>query len=936
MLFKTSSWPKIALAGLFLLSSLALTAQVTVTGKIIDAQSGEPLSGVAVSFTDASTSSDEEGRFRLRIFQETSSATLTFAQPGYRTLERSVRLGRGFYVNLGRVQLMPQESNAGLNPEDVVPIVELSEAEFDGSDIQAVSGLLNASRDVFAASAGFTFGPARFNRMGYDQRYSTIFLNGMPMNDLGSGRAFWSHWGGLNDVFRNRLSTVGLSVAPATFGQVGGTLSFDTRASQQRKQLRVSYASSNRTYNNRVMATYSTGMLPSGWAFTVSGSRRWAEEGFVPGTYYDGYAYFLSVDRQLGKKHTLNFTGFGSPVERGRGGVSTQEMNDLAGTNFYNPNWGFQDGEKRNARVLDAHQPFLILRHDWEFSENTRLTTSAGYQFGYFGTTALDWYDAPDPRPDYYRRLPSFIDNEQSGAVAQRLQQEQALRQIDWNALYEINRHNFATIEDANGIPGNTVTGLRAQYIVEDRHFDTRRMTFNTNLEHIFNPNVTLRGGLTYQDQEVENYKEVEDLLGADFYLDIDKFAEFDSINNPAFFQNNVDVPNRVVEEGDRFGYDFDIRTRQGEGWLQGEFSTALADFFLAGRIGRTEYWREGHMRNGIFPENSLGASEKKSFTTFGGKAGTTVKIDGRNYLQLQGTYQTIAPLARVAFVSPRTRNLFVNGLTEEKVYGAEAAYLLRSPAVKARVTGYYTRFDDRVFNRTFYLDNALITGGDNGLVNYIMTGVDTRHLGVEAAASVKLNPSWRVSAAASVGEYVYVSRPEVEIVFDNNAMESQKQTVFIKNFHVPNTPQQAYSFRLNYSSPNYWFANLTVNYLDDMWIDFNPDRRTRPAISFVENPQYAPQIVDPESELFDEIVRQEKLDPIYTLDFFGGKSWKIGDIYLYLNLGVNNILDDRDLRTGGFEQYRFDYETKDVSTFPNRYFYGFGRTYFASLAFRI
>jgi hypothetical protein len=56
---------------------------------------------------------------------------------------------------------------------------------------------------------------------------------------------------------------------------------------------------------------------------------------------------------------------------------------------------------------------------------------------------------------------------------------------------------------------------------------------------------------------------------------------------------------------------------------------------------------------------------------------------------------------------------------------------------------------------------------------------------------------------------------------------------------------------------------------------------------------------------------------------------------FLVFNVGVNNILDNQNLITGGFEQLRFDYEGKNVDKFPARLFYGFGVNYFASATFR-
>ncbi len=62
----------------------------------------------------------------------------------------------------------------------------------------------------------------------------------------------------------------------------------------------------------------------------------------------------------------------------------------------------------------------------------------------------------------------------------------------------------------------------------------------------------------------------------------------------------------------------------------------------------------------------------------------------------------------------------------------------------------------------------------------------------------------------------------------------------------------------------------------------------------------------------------------------------KIKNHFIYLNVGVSNLLDNQDFQTGGFEQFRFDFEGKDVNRFPNQYFYSFGRTYFINVSYKI
>jgi outer membrane receptor protein involved in Fe transport len=146
-----------------------------------------------------------------------------------------------------------------------------------------------------------------------------------------------------------------------------------------------------------------------------------------------------------------------------------------------------------------------------------------------------------------------------------------------------------------------------------------------------------------------------------------------------------------------------------------------------------------------------------------------------------------------------------------------------------------------------------------------------------------------------------------------------------------------AYTFGIHYNAPQYWFANLNFNYFDQVWIDFNPARRTVSAVANVPgDPEFEEQAVNPGSELWNRIIEQEKAPGAFTMDFFGGKSFKFNDVFLYLTVGVNNILDKRDFITGGYEQLRFDFEGKDVDRFPSQYFYALGRNYFISVALRI
>ncbi|MEL6358194.1 MAG: hypothetical protein AAFQ37_14830, partial [Bacteroidota bacterium] len=379
------------------------------------------------------------------------------------------------------------------------------------------------------------------------------------------------------------------------------------------------------TYRNRLMGVHSSGLTEGGWAYSISGSHRWAEEGFVEGTPYQATSYFLSVDKVFPGGHALNFTGFGAPSQRGSSFPAIQEVNDIVGSNYYNSNWGLQNGEVRNARVSNYHQPIMMLRWDIEPNENFNWSTTIGYQFGRGGRTSLDWFDAPDPRPDYYRKLPSFTDDpDVQAAIRNAFQNDINVRQINWDQLYDINRTGLRTIENVDGVAGNTVTGLRAKYLVEDRRNDVERRIINTQFRANTSDGHTLSGGAFYSSQTTHYFKQVVDLLGADFTVDIDRFAAFDSLETSDFVQNDLRRPNRIVREGDKWGYDYKMHTQDGRLWLQSLTQTNKVDYFFGGNIGFRRFSREGLVQNGRFPFTSLGRSARTNFLTYSIKYGAT------------------------------------------------------------------------------------------------------------------------------------------------------------------------------------------------------------------------------------------------------------------------------------------------------------------------
>ena len=814
------------------------------------------------------------------------------------------------------------------NQQDNIPVVSLDENDGQDGSAQNISSQLSAGRDPFLSAATFKFSAVRFRIRGYDADQFGTYINGAPMENLDNGFTPYGQWGGLNDVLRNRESTSGLTATTFAYGDMGGLTSFDTRASHQRKQTSVNYALSNRNYVHRFMATHSTGLNKKGYAFSFSASRRWADEGFTDGTYYDGWSFFAAVDKRINDRHLLSFVAFATPTENGRQGSSTQEMLDIAGSNYYNPYWGYQNGKKRNASVARSFQPIGILTHDWKINDKTTLVTAASFSYGKRSTTGLDWYNAADPRPDYYRYLPSYqLDPVYAEQVRQELMNDVNKRQINWDVLYNTNYASYDAIQNANGIPGNTVAGKRSHYILEERIVNTTKYNFNSTLNSLVSENISFTAGITYQAQKNNYYKKVEDLLGGDFYVDINQFAERDFPTNPNAGQNDLNNPNRILSKGDKFGYNYDLNIKRGAIWAQGVFKFRKIDVFIATEHSYTSFFRKGNVKSGLFPTASFGKSETYNFYNSSIKGGLTYKIDGRNYLFANGSYASKAPFFENAFLAPRTRNFVQDNLKSEEILSVEGGYVMNAPKLKIRATGYYTQFKNQLNVLTFYNDEY------RNFVNYALSNIGKVHTGVEFGAEAKIYKGLSLTAAAAVGKYYYNTRQSATVSADNSsAILSTDNVVYSKNFFVP-TPQEAYTIGLDYRSPKFWFVNVNFNYFDKMYLDFNPIRRTESAVSGVEEG----------SELWHSIIDQTRLKSQYTLDAFAGYSYMMNRrfkslkkrTYLVFNLGVNNILDNRNIVSGGFEQLRFDFAEKNIEKFGNRNFYAYGINFFASVGVR-
>ena len=306
----------------------------------------------------------------------------------------------------------------------------------------------------------------------------------------------------------------------------------------------------------------------------------------------------------------------------------------------------------------------------------------------------MDLYKAPDPRPDYYRYLPSWqLDSALKQQILSGLQNDVNKRQINWDALYLANYGNTQTVQNVNGITGNNVTGHRSVYILEERVVHTNHFNANTTLNATINSHIDFSGGLTFEMQKNNYYKKVDDLLGGQFYVDVNQFNERDYGVSSDAAQNDLNKPNRILGVGDKFGYDYNINIQKTSTWAQANVKFTKLNFFIGLQQSYTQFWRVGYTRTGLYPNNSYGESKHQNFYNYAVKGGASYKLKSGNYFFANASYETKAPFFENAYVSPRTRDFVQQDLRNESVGSVEAGYVLNSPKLRFRATGFYTVF---------------------------------------------------------------------------------------------------------------------------------------------------------------------------------------------------------------------------------------------------
>ncbi|MGL1888189.1 MAG: TonB-dependent receptor [Reichenbachiella sp.] len=761
---------KTVLLFLCFFSLVAYAQKGTIKGQILDQENNEPLIGATVRIdgTKIGAVSDVNGQYSLGDI-EFGSYSITINYIGYTNQTVSIEV-KSTTVTVPTVSLLSSSvgleevmvlASVAVDRQTPVAVSTIKSAEIESKmGSQEFPEILKSTPGVYATRGGGGFGDGRVNVRGFSDENVAVMINGVPVNDMENGRVYWSNWAGLMDAAQTVQVQRGLGASKVAVPSIGGTINVISKASDMKKGGNFFVGTGNNAYS-KIGMTLSTGLTDNDWAVTFSGSRTQGD-GFVKGTEFLGYSYFLNVAKKINNKHQVVFTAVGAKQEHGQ----RQNMSNIADYEGsadgvqYNPDWGYKNGQVVHVEDNFYHKPQLSLNHYWTIDENTELSTAvyASFGTGGGGGTAGDNFEKKRLGGPY-------------GA-------------IDLDYLVE---QNEATVD------GNAQALLRASR--NDHKWYGILSTLNKDL----NNGLSLMVGVDGRYYQGSHYRTVTDLLGADYFID----------------DNDMNDTTKVVGVGDKFSYHNEGVVGMAGLFGQLEYKKDKLSAFVTLNASSTSYKRIDYFN--YLDSDSEQETEWVNFLAWGVKGGANYNLTDNHGVFFNAGYFERAPFFDGVFLN------FVNDINQEavnqKVISTALGYNFRSRTFKANLNVYRTEWRDRTYTASTTVNDEIIFGNLLG-VDAIHQGIEVDAVW-EPIAGLRLSGMISVGDWKWKNDI-----KDVQLYDEEQNPIGDPVNIFIADVHVADAAQTTAAVGISYELLPGLSFGMDYNHYANLYAQFDPTSR--------------------------------------------------------------------------------------------------------------
>lgn len=770
--------------------------------------------------------------------------------------------------------------------------------ELDFNDPEIPTFIPNPTiKSLFDEITTFQFNHVRYQGRNLPNQYNTLLINNIPLAELSTMR---TPWGILTNISSRGREAIYQNSAEFNNLRLPTTLAnatFITAHYRTYPDMRAAWSFSNRTHTNRASFNYQSGDMENGWNIAADASYRFGNSLTTEGVWTKIGSLAVSAKKNM-ENHSVDFSLFFAPGSRARANPSTIEAFDLTNNNLYNPSWGYQNGEQRSVKINETIVPIVTAQHIWQIDSTSSLRSSILAATGIVKQSALNWHNAPNPRPDYYRNLPSYQKDPRAKAELTELwQNDPSVSQVDFQPLYDLNRESE----------------VGAKYILEDR---VKQLNFAGVANHYQRKvgEIDFAAGLTFNYADETHYKVVNDLMNGNYWLDIDYFLESDDDYRKQT-QNNLQDPNRHVKEGERFGYNYTLRNSNTAIYSSAGYSHNNFYYNIVGGINIVTLEREGRYEKENFAGGgSLGASQTYAALEYSLKAAVEYRLGARFSVGLNVANQTKAPRAQNLFIDPHYRNQMNINAKMESAILADITAAFNSADFSAHAS---------IYTAHVYNQNTIEHYYDVLLYRYCdmtLEGLNSQFYGIELAAEARIIDHLWVEAAAAFSSNTYSSDPTAKIYEQTSGSYILTENIAYDGLHIPSSPENIGTVSLTYR-PFRWMISASLNLFDGGYVSPSPFR-------------YSPR-TEAVAHDIGVMRHQDKFTGGYTLDIFGGYSIEFPDFSrLGIYSGVNNLTNRKSLMSGGYQSSRIEKSYNKYSPNPSMFYHALGINFFVNVSY--
>ena len=771
----------------------------------------------------------------------------------------------------------------------------------DEDSVKVAKFILN--RNFSTHSLDYNLSMVRFARRGISHYERKTSLNGVEVPFIGSSTIRTLQLSNKADAHENRLR-------------------IDTL---QREQTSAGFSFSSR--NMPYSISFATAQkLEKDWSLATNLTARTGRDLHIDGLFGNSLEFNAVASKNWSNKHALSMAIFAKPSMRSTRLASTAEAFRLTENNLYNPALGYQNGKIRNSRIRREFLPTAFIGYEGNLNERTMINFAAALTAGVEKYSSLDWFNAQTPAPDNYRYMPSyFVDENDIFLTVENawMNNDTRYTQVDFDRLIAINNTN-----DGEAI-----------YAISERVKRTLRANFRGGATTALDKG-RISYGFDIAIANYRNYKQMRDLLGADYIIDLDYFLlDDDTFGNS--LQNNLATPNRRIEKGDRFGYDYAMRRYDISAFATYCYSTTRFNLDIAAKAGYTNISRRGFYRKELFANNSFGVSKHLKFSPYSLRIKAGYLVADNHFIE--GSIATEAKTCEEEdlFLQSQYNNRAIIDPAILATYDGEVRYIFQKPNISVSTTLFLSARMNDTQVRHLYDD---LSGEYSDVV---INRINTLRYGLEVEAEYRFADHFRTTAAISLGRYKYTSNALVTMYSDaSNTLLADHIPSRTKDLSLGNAPQAVFTAGLSYYNKGWW-ATINANYAGLRYIEPSVAMRTDRILAIAVSP-----------EQFDALTTQERLNDAFTIDLSLSKSIYLSrlnkKIYttkavprfedkhprsrLIFRLGVRNLLGSTDFVYNAYESSRLQrYKLAGEYIYnrqASRYLYAYPRTFYASATF--